>query len=227
MTVKRIVCLANSRKLRQRCIAGKEIEGGGQGIWIRPVSLRESGELTFSDRRYANGKDPQVMDVMDVRLGHAQPKGCQQENWVLAGPGSITKVRRASWSELDTLVDPEGPLWVDGHHTGSGLNDEVPFDVADTLTSSLRLLRVGSLTVSVFTHWNRKRVQGRFVYVGVQYRLWITDPVYEQRYKAEPEGDFDVGESYLTVSVGEPFGKTNACYKLIAAIIERPGGERR
>jgi len=45
-TVKRIVCLANSRKLQGRCIAGREIVQGKPGAWIRPVSAREHEEVS-------------------------------------------------------------------------------------------------------------------------------------------------------------------------------------
>jgi hypothetical protein len=66
---------------------------------------------------------------------------------------------------------------------------------------------------------SKRRVQGRFVHHGSEYRLWITDPSYERTYLAKPDGDYKVGESFLTVSLGEPFN--DACYKLIAAILER------
>ncbi|MGH7707024.1 MAG: dual OB domain-containing protein, partial [Vulcanimicrobiaceae bacterium] len=36
--LKRIVCLANSRKLQGRCVAGRELQKNGPGAWIRPVS---------------------------------------------------------------------------------------------------------------------------------------------------------------------------------------------
>jgi len=65
------------------------------------------------------------------------------------------------------------------------------------------------------------RVQGQFEYAGATYWLRVTDPVYEQRYQAQPEGYYSLGESYLTISIGEPYDKQEACYKLIAAIIER------
>ena len=48
--------------------------------------------------------------------------------------------------------------------------------------------------------------------------MWVTDPGYERTYLAKLDGAYEIGECYLTVSLGEPY--EGACYKLIAAIIE-------
>lgn len=61
---KRIVCLANSRKHSGRCIAGKEVLAGAYGEWIRPLSARESAEVSEEERRYQNGSSPHVLDVI-------------------------------------------------------------------------------------------------------------------------------------------------------------------
>jgi hypothetical protein len=79
-------------------------------------------------------------------------------------------------------------------------------------------------TLSVFTYYGVKRVQSRFAHAGTDYWLWVTDPRYEELYRTKPEGDYSIGESFLTVSLSEPFIEKNACYKLIAAIMERAGG---
>jgi hypothetical protein len=42
--IKRILCLANSRKLSGRCVAGTEIVKGRPGTWLRPVSDCEDQE---------------------------------------------------------------------------------------------------------------------------------------------------------------------------------------
>lgn len=87
--VKRIICLANSRKPGRRCIAGKEIlpavDGGAQRIggWIRPVSAGAYEAVSDSERRYQNGSDPQVLDVIDVPVPNPQPHDYQQENWLI------------------------------------------------------------------------------------------------------------------------------------------------
>ena len=46
---------------------------------------------------------------------------------------------------------------------------------------------------------------------------WLPDPVYERRYLAKLDGEYRMGECFLTVSLGESYG--GAVYKLIASII--------
>ena len=222
-TVKRIVCLANSRKLNGRCVAGIEIADGQRLGWIRPVSAREHQEVSEYERQYENGADPRVLDIVDVPLLRAQPHEFQQENRLLDPAQYWVKRGAAAWDDLSQLADPLAPLWIDGHHTYNGRNDKVPLTQARTLRSSLRLIAVSGVMVDVFTpgetFGNRKRrVQGHFRHHGVEYRLWITDPLYEREYLAKPNGHYEIGESFLTVSLGEPFN--DACYKLIAAIVE-------
>ena len=65
----------------------------------------------------------------------------------------------------------------------------------------------------------KRRVQARFRYGGVEYELWVTDPVVERHYLAGQDGDFSLGECFATVSLGEPH--EGYCYKLIAALITK------
>ena len=227
ITVKRIACLANSRKLSGRCVAGKVLEGNRPVGWIRPISAREHEEVSEYERQYQDGSDPRVLDIMDVPLLDASPTGYQQENWLLDPQHYWVKVGRVTWSDLQRLADPAAPLWVNGQSTYNGLNDKIPLPLAGEVRSSLRLIRVHRLTLSAFKPGEafgnpKRRVQGQFQYGGVEYRLWVTDPDYERTYLAKPDGDHDIGESFLTISLGEAYN--DACYKLIAAIIERGAG---
>ena len=63
---KRMVCLANSRKLQGRCIAGRELDNGKPIGWIRPIGDRTHEEVTEYERQYEDGSDPRVLDVIDV-----------------------------------------------------------------------------------------------------------------------------------------------------------------
>lgn len=224
--VKRIVCLANSRKLNGRCVAGIELVSGKPAGWIRPVSAREHEEVSEHERQYADGSDPRVLDILDVPLIEARPKAHQQENWLLEPKEYWVRAGRMNWSELAALPVSNGALWIDGHSTYNGRNDKVPMAQASTLTSSLTLVHVDRVRLSVYAPGeafgnSKRRVQGSFKHAGTEYSLWVTDPVYERRYLAQKDGTYDLGEAFLTISLGEPNPKDNDCYKLIAAIMER------
>lgn len=226
-TVKRIVCLANSRKLSGRCVAGIEIREGQRLGWVRPISAREHEEVSERERQYEDGSDPRLLDVVDIPLLAPRPKRYQQENWLLDPARNWQRVSIKKWDDLHALADKEGRLWIDGDSTYNGQNDRISLARADTLQSSLRLLRVTRMTLFVFRPSeafgnSTRRVQGRFAHAGVYYHFWVTDPVYEATYLARPDGAYQIGESFLTVSLGEPYN--GACYKLIAAIMERCGG---
>lgn len=224
--VKRVVCLANSRKPDGRCIAGVELDDRGRRRgWIRPVSARPNQAVSEYERQYIDGSDPTVLDIVDVPLQRHTPHTFQQKNWLLDPEYYWQKADKARWRDLPALLDPAHPLWINGHSTYHGTNDRVLEDIADELSSSLTLIRVPTARLRVFAPGAdfgnyKRRVQAQFDHAGERYRLRVTDPVYERRYLAEPDGLYDLGECYLTVSLGEAW--EGAAYKLVAAIIERP-----
>lgn len=220
--VKRIVCLANSRKLHGRCIAGRAWQDARAGCWIRPVSDREHEEVSEYERQYEDGSDPQALDVIDIPILEPRPKDYQTENWLLDPGYYWEKVGKLSLFDLPVLLDKTAPLWIDGYSTYKGLNDYIPLEKAASLDHSLRLIHIPSLRLRVCKPGeafgnNKRRVQGRFAYANKEYALWITDPGFEREYLRKLDGDYEIGECFLTVSLGEPYG--GACYKLIAAIM--------
>lgn len=118
------------------------------------------------------------------------------------------------------------PLWINGYNTKWGLNDQIPVSDADALKDSLRLIRVPSLKLRVYTPGRdfsdpKRKVQAIFRFQGDDYRLRVTDPDIERTYLAKVDGVYRVGRSYMTVSLGEPF--KDHYYKLVAALITEPG----
>ena len=221
--MKRIICLANSRKLSGRCIAGKEILPDERlGGWVRPVSDRENEEVSEYERQYENGSDPRVLDVIRMPLLNPKPRNYQRENWLLDPERYWEKIGQITPNQLEQFTDQAAPLWNNDYSSSNGLNDRIPLQIANSLNNSLRLIRINKLELVVsqpgidFGNY-RRSVQGRFEHFGMEYWLRITDPVYERDYLQQPNGNYSIGECFLTVSIGEPY--RGYSYKLIAAII--------
>lgn len=223
MPDKQIVCLANSRKTSGRCIAGKELRLESPGPWIRPISARSSEEVSEYERQYQDGSDPQVLDIINVPLLSAKPNAYQPENWLLDPESYWEKTGRLNWHDLKPLADDPTTLWENSSSSTRGRNDRVPSSNAVHSGCSLYFLYVDDLKLRVFApgidFGNRKRrVQAVFTYGSASYELWVTDPIFERQYLAGSDGEFPIGECYLSVSLGEPYDD-GYCYKFVAAII--------
>jgi len=223
---KTIVCLANSRKLTGRCVAGKEWDGCRPGRWLRPVSGRERGELT-AERWYAKSwRDPRLLDLIQVRLIAPRPCGCQTENHLVDTAARWQFIGRVPVQCLLASLDhPKGPLWLNGESTSGGLNDRVYAEVAEKQPNSLVLVQPDRLEIKVSTEsantdHARRRVRGRFSLAGYGYILSITDPVVEGPILRQPDGySTELQRPILCISLSEKFASQNACYKLIAGVI--------
>ena len=217
---KRLVILANSRKGGARCVAGLEVRNRRAHDWIRPVDSVH-GTVANYFRKYENGDEPVLGDVLTMSLkGPEQRNDHQRENWLLDTSFRWRKDGELTWDQLCTLPMSDEPLWEDEQagNTAFGLNNRVRFSVARTLTSSLRLIRVSQLQIEV-AHASHGRVDGTFDFSGERLRLSVTDPIYEREYYNRREGQYELGECLLTLSLSEPFA--GFCYKLIAGVIER------
>ena len=63
----------------------------------------------------------------------------------------------------------------------------------------------------------KRKLRGDFSLNGHRYRLSITDPLLERAYFKGPDGEFEIGEAALSISLGEPY--QGFTYKLIAGMI--------
>jgi hypothetical protein len=225
--LKKIVCLANSRKPAGRCIAGKEILSRGHGSWIRPISARPSAEISEEERRFENGEDPRVLDIIVVPMMAPAPLLHQTENHIIDADYYWTKKGELPWAKLKHLIDEPAPLWPKGDSTYYGLNDRVKVEQASKLTNSLMLIEPEALNVCVQTEGAefgnpRRRVRANFTYQGHKYNLIVTDPVAERAFLSKSDGRYPLTSTYLCVSLGGAHND-GYCYKLVAAVIsEKP-----
>lgn len=221
------ICLANSWKMKGRCVAGWRLDGHG---WIRPVSSRPDGTL-FAEYLYGDGSEPALLDIVEVEVTAARPEVHQPENWVL-GSARWRLVRRigpaSAARQLAAAIVP-GPVLLDNR------SDSVEHAVLlkQPATASLALVEPQSIQWYITTNPfdGRRKTRCYFSLGSCHYDLAITDPLFVLRLGSLREGYHPRDAAglapdervVLTVSLGEPFEKTGHCYKLVAAVVVLPG----
>ena len=218
------LCLAYSRKLAGRCVAGVRTD---DGRWIRPVSTSPDGTLFDYDCRLDSGSGPRLLDVIRVPLGHPRPTHYQPENWVLAA-GRWKHVARLTTKQALPMLDRAA---VRGPELLGNRRDKLQeASLRRTpAVSSLALVQPNSVEWVVGQSAGRRRqIRAAFVLDGVLYNLVLTDPAWESKleglgYGVYPHNAAGIrpGDRILfTVSLGEPF--RGYCYKLVAAVLVLP-----
>lgn len=224
--IKTIVCFANSRKTAGRCIAGKEWLEGDIGEWVRPVGDRKTHEVSEEERRYENGLDPQLLDIINVPCERHYPVPHQSENHVIDPGYYWAKQGYVAWKDISRWLDSPKTLWDIGGGSYSGLNNRV--SVGQENGISLYLVAVDRLLLLVGRKApeypdSKRGVRGEFVYCGATYRMDVTDPVIERNFLNREDGQYEILHPVLCVSLGDPHqaaGSTQSYfYKLIAAVL--------
>jgi hypothetical protein len=201
-------------------LAGKAFYNGSYSRWIRPITDRPTHALETPEHRITTGEDSKLLDILAIQLLEPRPNEHQQENWLMNVGVPLTKVGEFSLTEIHKLLDSPDALWSIGSSSSSGLNDRVPYGEISELENSLYLVQVENFKIERFFEvhpHNRVTTRGAFSYGGQNYRLKITDPVFELEFNKKPAGIYDINKAVITLSLGEVFN--NHCYKLIAGII--------
>jgi hypothetical protein len=211
----RIICLANSYKHGGRCIAGIDQD---TGKWIRPVPDSKNGAVT-SAMRLINGKEPQVLDIIEIPLEDFGPdEGCQSENRLLKS-GKWKKVGRITAKDLLRYCEDDNIIL---HNRQEYVLPAFFTKLPRDKWRSLQL--VHSANVS-FKPDRYKQNQWRVVFryeKGNVLDLKLTDPIVSDRLRRQEK----ISKScILTVSLATPWspsdGKQPArCYKMVAGVVE-------
>jgi hypothetical protein len=215
---KTFVCLANSKKLGERCIAGVEITGFGGGHysivrqnsqpkWIRPVSGREHGEVPLR----LVGK-VHLLDVVELEVTTELPQGYQSEN-ILFDEQSLTVL-----GKIDLLRDNVSQFqYMERKPLFGNRGKAVHIDHITRLTNSLILIKPESVSF----HWETDardfpQLRSTFSFRDSRYDLPVTDGEFQSKYHKHPDEIARCSEFFFTISLGVKLGDFH--YKLIAAV---------
>jgi hypothetical protein len=215
---KLLVCLANSRKQRGRCLAGIEVQlrgddfevvrEGGHPVWIRPVSTSPHGELPTRTVEAFH-----LLDVLEVECAAPVPVGAQVENWLFES-NSLKKVGEFpnDVAHLNLLLSSDrGGLF--GNHGKAVHSDHI-----GEVDHSLLFLRAHEPTSHVQKNAKgNDQIRIHFVSNGMQYDLAVTDPAAENLLPSTPEVLREADAVYVTVSLGLEYQSFYS--KLIAGVI--------
>jgi len=220
---KSILCLAHSRRPSGRCVAGKECLNSKLGRWIRPVSARDSHEISNLDMVYQDNQPSCLLDIINIVMVKPNPHFYHSENYIIDDQFYWTKVGQATWPQVvDATDNLNGPLWINGNSSRRGLNDKVSEELANDLQNSLYLISPQTLSLKVVTEpkWGggtERRVRAIFTYNDAQYNFVVTDPWIEAKYLAGNDGLYQIPKSRLCISLSELIG--GHAIKLVASVI--------
>jgi len=211
------LCLANSKKYGERCIAGIQLRPGqgghfhfektaGRPKWVRPVSSSTHGEVPASWVGHVR-----VGDIVEMGVIRACPRSYQTEN-VLFQKGSLRVLRpaRLSAAHLEQLSENN-----DGTLLGNKQNRLDEAEMAQ-VNRSLVLVKAEQPRAYFTTPYNTKpRIQ--FHCGPTLYDLPMTDVNFFDCMQEGPAVLEGMGAVFLTVSLGVCFeGKY---YKLAAGVV--------
>ncbi|AFZ55948.1 dual OB domain-containing protein [Anabaena sp. PCC 7938] len=218
-SVKKIICLANSWKNKERCIAGIDLDTGN---WIRPVCDQYDDGRVPRNIRLVAGREPELLDILEIPLADTGENfGFESENltilpgeWQLVGKAKPEDVLQYSWKDRYILHNPI-------KYVKESYLKSLPFENRRTL----QLIYAENLDVkSQENETGLTKWKGTLENTSGQKltEVRITDPAFISKLDA----GYQIKGNYLiTVSLGMPgqymgWEEENYCWKLIAGVIE-------
>lgn len=226
MRLDRIVCLANSYKHDNRCVAGISLVAKR---WVRLIGRSVPRCLARNEARYVDGKEPSLLDVFEVELEADCGSSYHPEDVFIAGTRWRYIRRFAGHSDFDVLsgmVSSE-PAVLEGYYDRIECRkfEEAPAQ------ASLSLVDPEDLWWWIREENGKRRCRASFRlgHEGrIRYDLPVTDPAWLDQLHLLPTGIHShttlcakrETRTLLTASLSEPYEGFH--YKLIAGVINLP-----
>ncbi len=215
-----IICLANSWKNHDRCIAGiNEL----QGKWVRPVSDLPDGRIP-KEMWLINRHEPELLDVLEIPLAKTGPDfGFSCENLSVV-PGEWRQVGKVTPAYLLKYCNSQEYI----------LHNHLPYVTVEYMQSlptcdrlTLQLVKAVKFTVNepIKRKEGGNKWKGSIVTQhGQRLTATITDPVFIKKLES---GYRPQKACLVTVSLSMPWRPDNwvggyPCWKLIAGVVELP-----
>ena len=217
----RIICLANSWKHGERCIAGIHPI---TGKWIRPVSQLPEGQVP-KEMRLINRREPALLDILEIPLDKTGDNfGFESENLSIS-PGKWRKIGQFSPGDMIKYCSREEYIL---HNNRRYVTIQFLQSLPVEMRTTLQLVKAVVLSVkAVGNRFNEggEKWEGSLVTDwGKRLTTTITDPIFTRRLEL---GYRPQNPCLVTVSLSMPWRPPNwegddPCWKLIAAAIELP-----
>ena len=215
---KYFICLANSYKHGGRCIAGIEVvpqsdgslvivrHDDGRPKWTRPVSMSANGEipnhLAESFKIFSLVKLTEVEPCPDK--AHTEDVHCSRMEIC---PFDLTPNN----AFLNQLLDTQHQSVF--YYRGKA----IPATINNRLDYSLMLIRPEKACAYCDEERENSKYRMKFTYFESNYDFPITDPVFLEQFKKNPENYSDLKGLYLVLSLGMEFEGFH--FKLVATVV--------
>ncbi len=217
---KLFLCLANSKKYGERCVAGIEVSKTTTGSyepiivdekpkWIRPVTRSEHGSIP---EEWV--KDMHLLEVYEMEEYQKCPQAYQVEN-VFFAKNSFKKIAcmKSKQRLLGQLIETQRSCLFGNR------GKAVCADKINTVSYSLTLIRGEKVKVygKKYRVWQIPQIRIQFQYKGASYDLPITDIAFLEKYEIDATIIEKASAVFITVSLGVDVEGWH--YKLAAGII--------
>lgn len=212
------ICLANSRKYSERCIAGIVVIKGKNGYnlqkdkegklqWIRPVSDAEQGQVATD-----LVENIALFDIVEINTLRAVPHGYQCEN-LLFDKSSIRWVRSISVNKksLDLMADNEQSFLF------GNPDSRVSMEEIEEVNHSITFVKVENVEFFIKAPYYDRQLRVAFTFNDIEYDLPVTDLDFNNKFEADNAILENAEHIYFSVSLGVAYRDYH--YKIVAGVL--------